>query len=279
MSSSSPPLPGPPAAPAPRAAGPVRVLLVLDREVLARVVALALGPGAYATRTVPAADEAVAVAAVWQPHLAVVDMDAGGPAFLTAAGAAGPAGGRLPVIALTRRGDLRTKLDAFERGVDDILVVPFSPEELVARVVALLRRAYGAAAPFAPVIRRGELEIDLLNRSVRAGAHDLHLTSLELSLLYLLAANEDRVLTRDEILDHLWGVDFVAESNVVDRHVRSLRAKLQNDWREPRYVATVPGRGYRFLSKSQDERGAPTGYPRGAASRQGRRRAGAPTGD
>ena len=91
------------------------------------------------------------------------------------------------------------------------------------------------------MLRLGELEIDILNRRVRAGGHELHLTSLEQSLLYLLAANAGRLLTRDEILDHLWGVDYVAESNVVDRHVRNLRAKLQNDWRRPRYIATVPG--------------------------------------
>jgi DNA-binding winged helix-turn-helix (wHTH) protein len=68
-------------------------------------------------------------------------------------------------------------------------------------------------------------------------------------------------------MDHLWGVDFVSGSNVVDRHVRNLRAKLQNSWRAPRYIATVPGRGYRFLPESEDERGTPTGSPRGAVSR------------
>jgi DNA-binding response OmpR family regulator len=285
-SPSSPSSPSPPSPPSPEAAGPlrgggtgrlrgpVRVLLLLDREVLARVVALALSHGAYATRTVPTVAEAVAVAGAWRPHLAVVDMDAGGAAFLAQTGApvaAAAAGGRLPVVALTRRGDLRTTLDAFERGVDDLLTIPFPPEELVARAGAVLRRTYGQAAPFAPVIRRGELELDLLNRRVRVGGHDLRLTALEQSLLYLLAANADRVLTREEILDHLWGTDFVAESNVVDRHVRNLRAKLQNDWREPRYVATVPGRGYRFLPASEDARGAPTGSPPGAAARRGRR--------
>jgi two-component system KDP operon response regulator KdpE len=143
-------------------------------------------------------------------------------------------------------------------------VVPFSPEELVARVLALLRRVCGAAAPLAPVIRRGELEIDLLNRRVRADGHDLYLTALELSLLYLLAANEGRVVTRKEIVDHLWGPDFAAESNLVDRHVRSLRAQLQDDRGDPRYVATIPGRGYRFLPVAKDEQGTPTGYPPGA---------------
>jgi len=73
------------------------------------------------------------------------------------------------------------------------------------------------------------------------------LTPLEQGLLYLLAANAGRVVTREEILDTLWGVDYAAESNVVDRQVRNLRARLQNDWRRPRYSQTVPGRGYRFI--------------------------------
>jgi two-component system, OmpR family, KDP operon response regulator KdpE len=100
---------------------------------------------------------------------------------------------------------------------------------------------------FTPVIHFGELEIDILHRRVRVDGRDLHLTPLELSLLYLLAANAGRVLTRDEILDHLWGSDFAAGSNVVDRQVGKLRAKLQDDWRHPRYIATVPGKGYRFV--------------------------------
>src|SRR5207245_5273507 len=128
-----------------------------------------------------------------------------------------------------------------------ILTVPFPPEELVARILAVMRRTYREAAVFAPVLRLGDLEIDILNRRVRAGETELHLTSLEQSLLYLLAANAGRLLTRDEILDHLWGVDYVAESNVVDRHIRNLRIKLQNHSRRPRYIATVPGRGYGFV--------------------------------
>ena len=141
---------------------------------------------------------------------------------------------------------------AFERGVDDILTVPFSPEEFVARVLAIMRRTYRDAVVFTPVLRLGDLEIDIVNRHVRAGDTELHLTSLEQSLLYLLAANAGRLLTRDEILDHLWGSDYVAESNVVDRHIRNLRVKLQNHSKRPRYIATVPGRGYRFVLRTAD---------------------------
>ena len=226
---------------------------MVDQPVLAGVVQLALNHGRYLTHTAGTAAEAAALLAAWHPHLAVVDMDLAAGHVLDQLGYTAPDVDRIPVIALTRRGDLKTKLAAFERGVDDILTVPFSPEELVARTLAIMRRAYRDALAFTPVIRVGELEIDILSRSVRVGGHELHLTSQEQSLLYLLAANAGRLLTRDEILDHLWGVDFVAESNVVDRHVRNLRAKLQNDWHRPRYIATVPGRGYRFVPTSVDE--------------------------
>lgn len=105
---------------------------------------------------------------------------------------------------------------------------------------------------FTPVIRVGELEIDIVHRWVRVDGYDLHLTPLELSLLCLLAANAGQVLTRDEILDSVWGSDYAAESNLVDHHVRNLRAKLQDDWRRPRYVATVPGKGYCFVLTGPD---------------------------
>jgi DNA-binding response OmpR family regulator len=223
------------------------VLVVLDQPVLAEVVRLALGHAQLLARVAPTVAAAVAELRTAPPHLAVIDADIGDGELLTQLHDTATAENRLPVLALTRRGDLETKLTAFAHGVDDIVTVPFSPEELVARVWAIMRRTYGPATPFTPVIRLGELEIDLMRRSVTAGGHELHLTSIEQSLLYLLAANAGRLISRDDILDHLWGVDYAAESNVVDRHVRNLRAKLQNNWRRPRYIATIPGKGYRFV--------------------------------
>jgi DNA-binding response OmpR family regulator len=230
-----------------RLRGPARALLVIEHRVLADIVRLALNHGHYSTRMAQTVEEAASALTDWQPHLVVLDMDIAGNEILERLGDAKRHGAGLPVIALTRRGDLRAKLAAFERGVDDILTVPFPPEEFVARVLAIMRRTYRDAVVFTPVLRLGDLEIDILNRRVRAGDTELHLTSLEQSLLYLLAANAGRLLTRDEILDHLWGADYVAESNVVDRHIRNLRIKLQNHSRRSRYIATVPGRGYRFV--------------------------------
>jgi DNA-binding response OmpR family regulator len=231
-------------------AGPAtarRVLVLMDQMAIAEVVTLTLNHGVYITRGAKTAVEAMSLLAEWQPHLAVIDMDIAGDRFLKQVGGT-EANARLPVLALTRRGDLKTKLAAFEQGVDDIMTVPFSPEELLARVIALTRRTYGEQVRLSPRIKVGEMEIDILNRQVHAGTSTLHLTSVEQSLLYLLAANAGQLLTRNDIMDALWGVDYVAESNVVDRHIRNLRAKLQNDWRKPRFIKTEAGQGYRFIA-------------------------------
>ncbi len=226
----------------------MRVLVLIDQPLIAEVIELTLNHGVYVTRKARSLIEATEVVDRWEPHLAVVDMDIGGDRLVQHLDRTDESGGmRIPTLALTRRGDLRTKLAAFEQGVDDIMTIPFSPEELLARVLVITRRSYGRDVKFNPVQKLGEIEIDILQRQVRAGTSELHLTGLEQSLLYLLAANAGRLVTRDEILDALWGVDYVAGSNVVDRHIRNLRAKLQNDWRKPRFIATVPGQGYRFI--------------------------------
>ena len=152
-----------------------------------------------------------------------------------------------PILGLTRRGDLPTKLRAFDLGVDDVLAMPFSPDELLARSIVIARRASGVERPIVPTIKLGEMEVDIVHRMVRAGDSVIHLSGIEQSLLYVLASRGGRVVTREEILDSVWGTDFVAESNIVDRHIRSLRIKLQNDYRHPRFIETVPGKGYRFV--------------------------------
>jgi two-component system response regulator MtrA len=222
--------------------------VVEEQRVLVELIKLTLQHGTYQTRVVGDAAAATALLETWRPLLTIIDMDLDGPHLLDTIGQVGlQSRERIPVVALTRRGDLKSKLAAFSQGADDLLTIPFAPEELLARVHALVQRIYGAPPPFWPVLRTGDLEIDILNRQVRAGTSEIHLTGLEQALLYLLAANAGQVVTRDEILDTLWGTDHASESNVVDRHVRTLRIKLQNDWRRPRFIATVPGRGYRFV--------------------------------
>jgi DNA-binding response OmpR family regulator len=220
--------------------------LVVTDQPLANLIALTLDHGVYKTRTVETIEAGRDEIREWRPHLLLVDVDDERAESLELIGQR-VARRRLPTIALTIRGDLRTKLAAFEHGADDIVTVPFAPEELVARVLAVMRRTYGDdAVRFTPVIRVAGLEIDLLDQRVKAGASELRLTSLELALLYFLASNPGRTLGRDEILDALWGADYVAESNIVDRHVRNLRVKLKKNSPHSGFIVTVPRKGYRF---------------------------------
>ena len=220
--------------------------MVVTDQPLANLIALTLDHGLYKTRTVETVEAGRDELREWRPHLLLVDIDHERADTLELIGQR-IAHRRLPTIALTMRGDLKTKLAAFEHGADDIMTVPFAPEELLARVLAVMRRTYGQdAVRFRPAIRVAGLEIDLLDQRVKAGTSELRLTTLELALLYLLASNPGRTLGRDEILDVLWGTDYVAESNIVDRHIRNLRVKLKKNTRHPGFIATVPGKGYRF---------------------------------
>jgi len=229
-----------------RLLGPARVLIVVDQP-LANLVALTLNHGKYVTRIAEDSTRARSELEAWRPHLLLVDLDADDSDDLELIGQR-VANRRIPTIVFTARGDLKTKLAAFERGADDIITVPFVPEELVARTLALMRRSYGDGVAFIPVINLAGLEVDLLNQHVKVGKLRPELTAMEQALLYLLASNPGQTLGREEILDALWGVDYVAGSNVVDRHVRNLRLKLKDHWRNPRFIGTVPGKGYRFLA-------------------------------
>lgn len=220
-----------------------------DRPLVVDLIGLTLNHGVFEVRPATTLDEADMLIATWRPQLAVVDMDHDDSTALL---------GRLqaarrltdtivPALGLTRRGDLKSKLRAFELGVDDILTMPFAPEELLARAIVITRRATGSDRPLVPAIRLGEIEVDILNRQVLAGTSVVSLSGIEQSLLYLLASRAGQVVSREQILEVVWGSDFVVESNIVDRHVRSLRVKLLDDYRHPRLIATVRGAGYRFI--------------------------------
>jgi DNA-binding response OmpR family regulator len=226
-----------------------RALVLHDLPLVVDLIELTLNHGLFVVRAAHTLAESETILSEWQPHLTVIDMDHDdSTALLGRLGASNTLTRRVtPALGLTRRGDLKTKLRAFDLGVDDILTMPFSPEELLARSIVITRRASGTDRPIVPTITLGEMEIDIISREVRTGTSVVHLSGIEQSLLYLLASRAGRVVTREQILDTIWGTDFVAESNVVDRHIRSLRIKLQNDYRHPRFIATVPGQGYRFV--------------------------------
>lgn len=183
------------------------------------------------------------------PHLAIVDLQ-GGRASETIRAYAQD-GTRIPVIAVTRSdGELQPRLAAFANGADDVVSLPTDPAELAARIRALLRRTYGERAAYIPSVTVGDLEIDMMEDRVRSDGKDRALTSTEQAILFVLASSPGRVLSREQIRRAVWGAIGAPPSNIVDRHVRSLRSKLGDSWREPRYIATVRQQGYRLLAAS-----------------------------
>jgi DNA-binding response OmpR family regulator len=218
-------------------------------ETLGNLVSLTLQHGPYETKRVTNAEECRGILQDWGPHLAFIDLDLYEP-FIDIVGR-GMTHGHIPILAFTRRRDTALKLSAYERGADDIVEVPFTLDEIVARPFALLRRAHGIPVTIVPRIRLDGLEVDLIEQRVSVGGRALHLTPIQQTLLYLLAANAGRALSREDLLSSLWGTEFEIESNVVDRHIRELRVKLNDDWRTPRYIETVPGAGYRFKSQAE----------------------------
>ena len=239
-----------------------RALVLHDRRVVVDLITLTLNHGVFDVRAASSFAQAKAIMEEWRPNISVVDMEHDDSSALLKLLGTSNEMRRIgtPVLGLTRMGDLKTKLAAFDLGVDDILTTPFSPEELLARAIVITRRASGVDLPLIPVIRLGEIDVDILNHEVRTGNSIVQLSPLEQSLLYLLASCGGRVVTHEEILDAIWGTDFVAESNIVGRHIRSLRIKLQDDYRHPRFIATVQNKGYRFIPRfsGTDLGGLPT---------------------
>ena len=153
--------------------------------------------------------------------------------------------GSIPIVMLTARDDELDKLLGLELGADDYLTKPFSPRELVARVKAVLRRTDRPTDP-SDVIRVGELQLDVPRMRTTVAERTIDLTPTEFTLLATLARQPGRIFTRSQLLDALHGVAFESYERAIDSHIKNVRRKLEPDPRQPRYVLTVYGVGYRL---------------------------------
>jgi DNA-binding response OmpR family regulator len=153
----------------------------------------------------------------------------------------------VPIIMLTAREGDEDKIVGLEIGADDYVTKPFVPRELVARVKAILRRARAVPAEKGnEVLELGELTIDPARREVRLNGENIQLRAKEFDLLLELARKPGIVFEREKLLQDVWGYDFFGDSGTIDVHVRRLRAKLNDDSSNPRFIETIWGRGYRF---------------------------------
>ncbi len=166
----------------------------------------------------------------------------------------------VPIIMLTAKGEVEDRIIGLELGADDYLIKPFSPRELVARVRALLRRANISEEPLREVSEYGDLVIDLTGHKVTVAGEEVDLTASEFKLLTTLARYPGRVYSRMELVEKVLGYDFEGYERTIDSHVKNLRAKLGDDPRNPTWLYTVHGVGYRFeapkTEKKDDAQGA-----------------------
>ncbi|MBZ0283848.1 MAG: response regulator transcription factor [Anaerolineae bacterium] len=156
---------------------------------------------------------------------------------------------QVPLLFLTARVDDIDHVTGLEIGADEYITKPFSPRVLVAHVRALLRRTYGELGTIAPVWQVGELEVNSDTHTVTRTGIRIDLTPTEFELLATLIARPGRVFTRMELLDRLQGQSFAAFERAIDVHIKNLRAKIEADPRDPQYIETVFGVGYRMREK------------------------------
>jgi two-component system, OmpR family, KDP operon response regulator KdpE len=224
-----------------------RVLVVDDEPQILRALETTLRVEGYEVETAETAEDALARAAMRPPEAIILDLVL-------------PHGSgtdvcrelrtwtQVPIVILSAVGDEREKVVALDAGADDYVTKPFSADELLARLRAVLRRAAPAGSP---VMEVGELRIDLEKRAVFRNGERLQLTPHEFSLLRLFAENEGKLLTHRMILQQVWGPSYQTESNYLHVYVSHLRRKLERDPTRPRYILTEPGAGYRFVGPDE----------------------------
>lgn len=174
--------------------------------------------------------------------LAVIDESAAGDDF--AAGIADVIASRRPVLVLVRDQGTKRALSAIRFGASEILRLPFDAAELVIRASKAMQTATGRLPDLDDNIMVGKLGFDIVSGHISLEGSTPHLTPLEHGLLYVLIANAGRVVSREDIIDSVWGTEVEPNSNLVDRHIRDLRRKLADDWRRPNVIATMRGQGY-----------------------------------
>ena len=224
-----------------------RILVVDDEPQILRAVQMKLRGAGYAVDTASTAQEALMKAGMRPPMAIILDVllpDGRGTDVCRELRTWYHA----PIVVLSAVGEEKEKVDALDAGADDYITKPFSGEELLARLRAVLRRAAPSAER---LITIGDLVIDLEKRLVTMGDRTVALTPIEYDLLRVLAQNEGKLLTHPALLREVWGPAFQEESNYLHVHVSHLRRKIEPDPARPRYLLNQPGVGYRIVDPAE----------------------------
>lgn len=227
-----------------------KILIVDDDENIAELISLYLTKECFETNLVHDGESALTVYESFQPNLIILDlMLPGMDGYQVCREIRSKS--QTPIIMLSAKGEIFDKVLGLELGADDYMEKPFDSKELVARVKAVLRRYQPLPSPSAPekskTVSYPDLEISLTNYSVIYQGSSIEMPPKELELLYFLASSPNQVFTREQLLDHIWGYEYMGDTRTVDVHIKRLREKIKDhaSW----HLATVWGIGYKFEVK------------------------------
>ena len=229
-----------------------KILIVDDDENIAELISLYMTKECFETKIVYDGESALAEAANFSPDLILLDLMLPGiDGYQVCREVRQKLQSQVPIIMLSAKGEVFDKVLGLELGADDYLEKPFDTKELVARVKAVLRR-YKAPAPIAPTptakqVDYPQLSVNLTNYSVVYNGNTVEMPPKELELLYFLASSPNHVYTREQLLDQIWGYEYIGDTRTVDVHIKRLREKIKDHetWR----IATIWGIGYKFEAK------------------------------
>ncbi len=224
-------------------AGAPRVLVVDDEPHIVRGLKIILRGAGYAVEAAETKAEALAALGARPPDALVLDLvlpDGQGVEVCEEV----RRWSRLPIVVLSAVGDEREKVRALDAGADDYMTKPFGPDELLARLRAVLRRS--AELGGSPRLEVGDLVVDLADRRVSRAGHEVHLTPIEFDLVRVLVQHRERLVTHRQLLHEVWGPEYGEETHYLRVHIAHIRAKLERDPSRPRLLVTEPGIGYRL---------------------------------
>jgi two-component system, OmpR family, KDP operon response regulator KdpE len=227
----------------------MKALVIDDDPQIRRALRAGLERNGYTVALAASGEEGLDVAAEQAPEVVILDLAMPGMDGLEVCRQLRE-WSSVPIIVLSVREGEKDKIAALDLGADDYLTKPFSLEELLARLRAVLRRAGGAEEPEPPTFSAGDLQIDFTRRRVTLAGNEVHLTPIEYDLLRYMALHPDRVLTHRQLLTKVWGAAYAEDTHTLRVHIANLRHKIEPDPARPRLLHTEPRIGYRFRSDS-----------------------------
>ncbi len=227
------------------------VLVIDDEENIIELIKLGLKYEGFSVESAPDGPQGLAAAQRLNPNLIILDLMLPGMDGLEVCRRlrANPTTRDIPILMVTAKDEVRDRVVGLETGADDYLAKPFSFEELVARIRAILRRQSrgkedGSDPGSSQVLQFGDLQINTATREVTRAGRLIELTATEYNLLHLFMSHPRQVLDRQTILNRVWGYDFLGETNIIEVYVRYLREKIEDSPSTPRLIQTVRGVGY-----------------------------------